>query len=187
MSDDSKTQHATGQLPVIQQIKIDSPCSMNWDEMDGDAQKRFCNSCQLHVHNFAEMHLSEVKKVLGSSNHVCAKILQRPDGSIVTIDDRPTRRSWLAKFGSMAAAVAAILTVGGCREEPITGEISRPVPPTVEPIQLLGEVEIMGGAEANPAWLENSQAEASEPANSDGDLRVKMGKIAAPIKAPGSK
>jgi hypothetical protein len=191
MSNDSKTQRATGQLPILPQIKIDSPCSMNWDELDGDAQKRFCNSCQLHVHNFSEMHLRDVKEVLCSSSHVCAKIIRRPDGSIVTKDDRQSRKSWLARISSFAAAFIAVLTIGGCREEPVTGEISLPAPPTMEPVQTLGEVDVMmggiGGAAANPDWLSSEQADPKQPEPSKKDVRQMLGRVASPWKSDDQK
>ena len=33
----------------LDNIRIASPCSANWDEMFGDERKRFCGDCKLNV------------------------------------------------------------------------------------------------------------------------------------------
>lgn len=39
--------------------RIDKPCPANWDKMAGDEKHRFCEHCQLHVHNLSEMTTQE--------------------------------------------------------------------------------------------------------------------------------
>src|SRR3954468_23385588 len=68
-------------------VRIASPCSTAWDKMSGDDQVRFCPQCQLNVYNFAEMHETEVNRLLDErEGRVCAKVYQRACGTVVTKD-----------------------------------------------------------------------------------------------------
>ena len=128
-------------LPVLPQIKINTPCPMNWDEMDGNASRRFCGHCQKHVHNFEEMDAKSVTELLNSVSSICAKVRRQADGSIITKETRISRRNWFARLGGLAASIAVLLTLGGCREsaDDVTGLVAPPT--TVEAPVLLGEVD----------------------------------------------
>lgn len=157
-------------LPLLPQIKIESPCPMNWDEMEGSASKRYCLQCQKHVHNFSEMDAESVSSLLNSGEPICAQIVRRSDGSIVTRETRVTRRGWLGRFGSIAASVMALLTFMGCSDESTNPDsTSNKLPgesyedpimgfacpgPELTPEPALGEVVEMGGAKADPAALQ---------------------------------
>ena len=43
---------------------IEKPCSMQWDHLQGDEKCRFCQHCQLHVHNLSAMTKDEQVAVL---------------------------------------------------------------------------------------------------------------------------
>ena len=128
-------------LPVLHQIKINTPCPINWDEMDGNASRRFCGYCQKNVHNFEEMDAKSVGELLNSDTSICAKIRRRSDGSIVTKATPTLRCSWFARLGGLAASIAAMLALGGCREttDDVTGLVAPPT--TVEAPVLVGEVD----------------------------------------------
>ncbi len=38
---------------------ISKPCPADWDAMTGDAKRRFCEHCRLHVHNLTAMDEAE--------------------------------------------------------------------------------------------------------------------------------
>jgi hypothetical protein len=42
------------------QIKVASPCSEKWESMRGDERRRFCEKCQLHVHDLRSLVMSVV-------------------------------------------------------------------------------------------------------------------------------
>lgn len=181
MADNPKNPNRpSNRLPVLPQVRIKTPCQMNWDEMDGDASKRFCGHCQKHVHNFSEMDSNSVSKLLGSGQSVCAKIRKRADGSIITKDhvsaceDRISRRSWFTRLGALAASIAAIVTLGGCREPELietTGIIAPP--PAAQAPELLGEADLMGGAELGDVVI----AEPQPVAPTQNDAKHILGKV----------
>jgi hypothetical protein len=44
-----------GDIMERSKLVIPEPCPAEWNEMSGDAERRFCNSCQKHVHNLSAM------------------------------------------------------------------------------------------------------------------------------------
>ncbi|PYJ07504.1 MAG: hypothetical protein DMF06_15545 [Verrucomicrobia bacterium] len=79
---------------------------MRWDEMRGDSRTRFCEDCQLQVHNLSAMSQRGIAQVLARGKHerVCISYTRRADGTLVTCWDniielliRPIRRgfAWL--------------------------------------------------------------------------------------------
>jgi hypothetical protein len=170
MTDASKNKSS---LPVLPQIQIKTPCPMNWDDMKGDSQKRFCGHCQKHVHNFEQMAAGDVNELLVSGQNVCAKILRRTDGSIVTKETRITRRNWLGKLGALAASILALVTLGGCREpaDDVTGSVA-PLS-TVEAPVLMGEVD---GSELGDVAFVQPELVAEQP----GEPVKMLGKVMKP-------
>jgi len=71
----------------LNNIKIASPCSANWDAMLGDDKKRFCSECKLNVYNLSGMSKSEAENLLfESEGRVCVRFYRRNDGTILTQD-----------------------------------------------------------------------------------------------------
>lgn len=44
--------------------KLSHPCSQDWNAMTGDDKRRFCEGCQLHVHNLSAMSHTEQQSLL---------------------------------------------------------------------------------------------------------------------------
>ena len=79
---------------------IDRPCEESWAAMQGGSRERHCESCDKQVHNFAAMSSREIERLVHEADgKLCARITQRGDGSLVTLDARPR--------ASMAAQVVA--------------------------------------------------------------------------------
>lgn len=69
----------------LNNIKISSPCSANWNEMYGDERKRFCNKCNLNVYNLSEMTQTEAENLLFEvEGRMCVKLYKRKDGTVIT-------------------------------------------------------------------------------------------------------
>ena len=103
--------------------------------MDGDSQKRFCGSCQKHVHNLSEMDAKSAKQLLASRDaKVCVRVRRNADGSVVTRDNDLSRRSWFSKSGATAAGLMMFL-FGGCRDPFVQGEP-----------EMMGDAVMMGEA-----------------------------------------
>lgn len=98
-------------LELLPQVRIDKPCSANWDQMDGDEQKRHCAGCGCRVHNIAEMSAQEAETLFASPDRVCARL---------TVDDQQsvlTRDGWIPRM-LLAGAIAA--TVAGCTPKEVS-------------------------------------------------------------------
>lgn len=77
-------------LRPLERVRITSPCSAEWDEMEGNDRVRFCRHCSLHVHHTAQMTPAQAfNLVLRSPGRLCLRFHRRPDGSLVT---RPPAR-----------------------------------------------------------------------------------------------
>ncbi len=97
----------------IDGIRIATPCSVSWEQMEGDERMRHCAVCSLNVYNFADMTRDEVRALLaGREGRVCARLYRRADGTVLT-RDCPTGLRALRRRASRAAAaaVAALLTL----------------------------------------------------------------------------
>lgn len=124
-------------LPLLDQVRVASPCSANWNEMLGDDRVRFCLSCEKNVFNLSSMPKEDAENLLRErlGSDLCIRFYQRADGTILT-QDCPTgvkkkRRKKLALAvagaGAMAAAAATMFmrSTSTCTQ---------------------GEVEVAGGA-----------------------------------------
>ncbi len=71
----------------LNNIKIASPCSANWNEMYGDNRKRFCSDCKLNVYNLSGMTRDEAEALVTSAEgRLCVRYFQRADGTVLTAD-----------------------------------------------------------------------------------------------------
>ena len=95
------------------EIRIASPCSYEWNRMDGNDRVRYCPECRLNVFNFSGMSQAEIEALLGNrSDRICARFYQRPDGTMLT-QNCPVGLHKAFRNASRAAAsiLSAILTL----------------------------------------------------------------------------
>jgi len=90
-------------------LKIASPCHADWDEMQGDDQARFCQTCRKNVYNLSEMTQDEAQALVNRlEGRLCVRFYTRADGTLLTQDCpvglRAVRRKLIKKL-SYAAAV----------------------------------------------------------------------------------
>lgn len=134
-------------------LRIASPCPKNWDDMSGDAKRRFCEQCQLHVHNLSGMSPGErTKFVKAPGPHACITYEVRPDGTMITA----SRWSWVLRpLRAFAALVAAMLpfsvsscaTSGStCSSRRLAGTPMPPPAPEHTAAQKLGKKAVLGEA-----------------------------------------
>ncbi|MFT3766994.1 MAG: hypothetical protein QM820_15970 [Minicystis sp.] len=196
----------TRRLPLLDDIRIASPCDASWEDMTGDGRVRFCGSCQKHVYNIIAMTRGEAESLLAAhegEGSICLRLYQRADGTVITADcpegvrRRRRRRRVLAVASAGAMAATAALAAAAPRmleTRPVmTGAAS-----TVEtPIVATGAVST---AETPPETAATGSP-TTTPRTLPPDVRVtggavplrphmgkpvsvpshKMGKIAAPI------
>lgn len=69
----------------LEKIRIASPCAADWNEMQGDARRRFCGECKLNVYNLSAMTKREAEALLiNSEGRLCVRFYRRADGTILT-------------------------------------------------------------------------------------------------------
>lgn len=93
----------------LNNIKIASPCSANWDEMYGNDRKRFCGDCKLNVYNLSGMSREDAENLITSSEgRLCVRFYKRADGSVIT-NDCPVGWAKVKQRASMLATAALSL------------------------------------------------------------------------------
>lgn len=71
----------------LNNIKIASPCSAEWEAMYGDNRKRFCGECSLNVYNLSGMTRDEAENLIqNAEGRLCVRFYQRVDGTVITED-----------------------------------------------------------------------------------------------------
>lgn len=125
----------------LNNIRVASPCSANWDEMYGDERKRFCGECKLHVYNLSGMTRDAAESlVFGTEGQLCVRFYRRRDGSVIT-QDCPVGWARFKQRTSMfvAAAFSMLLAMFGgiffvslaSKQKGIAGRLVKPfVSPT---------------------------------------------------------
>lgn len=70
----------------LDNLLLSYPCPIDWDSMEGDDYKRYCNQCSLNVYNISSLSREEAERFLEEEEGVCIRFYQRPDGSVKTRD-----------------------------------------------------------------------------------------------------
>jgi hypothetical protein len=154
-------------LPMLDDIRIASPCSANWDDMVVDAKNaavRFCGQCAKNVYNLSDMTKADAESVLREKEgKLCARVYRRDDGTVITADcpvgvrRRRVRRVAVSAVGGGMLAFAGVMLMRGSsvrmgdtamqgkvetRElRPMMGDIE---PTTPEPVAETGTTAVMG-------------------------------------------
>ena len=112
--------------------KIEKPCPANWDEMKGDEKRRFCEHCQLHVHNLSAMTQAEQQALVTSAgDRKCVTYISETGTKVV--DSRSwfhLQSSWLRRVAATVIAGIGSFFVAGCHSSRTTGMVP---PPEVSP------------------------------------------------------
>lgn len=107
--------------PLLDRVRIASPCQVPWGSMRGDDVTRFCGSCRKNVYNLSAMTRTEAEAFLatrqGGAELPCLTWYRRLDGTLVTADCPTAKRGARKKllvYATVAAAAAAA-AAGGLR------------------------------------------------------------------------
>lgn len=126
-------------LPVLQNLRVASPCDASWDDMSGDDRQRFCDACEKHVYDLTVLSPPEIVELIEETEgKFCGRLYQRTDGRVLT-DDCPVgvrriihqakRRTFRA--AAMALTLAGSLIASLAYKEAVDGFVGR----TVETIE----------------------------------------------------
>ena len=124
---------------ALKQITIPTPCPADWDRMDGDRHARHCSACNKSVTNLAALTDAEAASLVASrGGSLCARIIRRKDGTIVTRPARFGIRSLMAWVAWTAAILGLVRFFGGSNHPSgvVVGELAPtiPVPAASAPI-----------------------------------------------------
>jgi hypothetical protein len=138
-------------VPLLESLRVASPCTASWEAMSGDEQVRFCGSCEKNVYNLSAMTREDAERLLAArEGSVCVRYYQRADGTVMTSDcpvgvKRKRRRRLavaVAGAGAMAASALAwrqhveeqrnlTMTMGAVAAMPVNHYVAQP--PTAHP------------------------------------------------------
>ena len=163
--------HARARLPVLDNIRVATPCTAEWSQMTGDDRTRHCGECKKNVYNLSGMTRDEAEALLIEGNgDLCVRYFQRHDGTILLADcsvgvGRRRRRR-------LIAAGAATLLASGAAAAAL-----RSKPPCIDGQMVMGATSIVHTAPAEEPQVEppireiKGKYEGAPP-----DLHPKMGK-----------
>jgi hypothetical protein len=101
-------------LPVLDNIRVATPCSADWAKMTGDDRARACADCNKSVYNISDLTRDEAQAlIIEKEGKLCVRYFQRADGTILLKDcsigvGRKRKRRLIA-----AGAAALLAGVGG--------------------------------------------------------------------------
>ena len=160
-------------LPLLDHVRVASPCDANWDEMVGDDKSRYCGKCEKNVFNLSAMGREEAEVLmLEKDGSLCIRMYRRKDGTVLT-QDCPVgvRRKRLRLFGVMAIGGGALATAAGFAAATLTGDGAH---------ELEGKARVHIQVRSRPHLLGAGALELPEP---ESEPEVEMGKR-APMPAP---
>jgi hypothetical protein len=142
-------------LPLLDQVRVASPCKAEWNEMLGDERVRFCLSCEKNVYNLSSMTKDDAEALLRErlGDDLCVRFYQRADGTILTQDcpvgvkkkQRKKLALAVAGAGAMAAAAAtSFMSNRTCRGGAMQGAAGGAVAGGMvyEPTEVKGEMAV---------------------------------------------
>jgi len=108
---------ARAKLPVLDNLRVATPCPAAWDAMIGDDRTRHCVECKKNVYNLSDMTRAEAEALIQEKEgQLCVRYFQRADGTILLNDcgvgiKRRNRRRKLAAVGVAASLAGASVGV----------------------------------------------------------------------------
>jgi len=96
----------------MKNVMIASPCTVDWNTMDGDDRVRVCGACKHNVYDTSKLTSNEILDLMARDNNACLKIYRRADGTLLT-EDCPfglrTIRRGARTVSKIAASVWALV------------------------------------------------------------------------------
>jgi hypothetical protein len=172
----------------LNNLKIASPCSADWEGMYGDERKRFCGECKLNVYNLSGMTRKEAEALLeNSEGRLCVRYYQRADGTVLTADC-PVGWAKVRQRLSAAATAAFSLIVSLVSGGLFVSFLNRPAEvrmgaiPVSTPEPLMGDVAgpprmpLMGAVAVRPREPKRESPESTSGSTPDARSRSKSPK-----------
>lgn len=95
----------------LRTITVTSPCLADWDQMTGNDQIRFCEHCNLKVHNISELSYSKAARLVArSQGRLCVRYYRDSQGAAIT-KQTAGKLHQIGRRGSCLAASAFTATL----------------------------------------------------------------------------
>ena len=100
-------------LPIVlDELRVASPCSAEWEEMRGDERVRFCGKCEKNVYNLSSMTRGDAETLVREKEgRLCVRFYRRADGTVLT-RNCPVGLSALKRRVSRVAGAALSAALG---------------------------------------------------------------------------
>ena len=104
-------------LPLLDRVRVASPCSQAWADMVGDDRTRHCLACNKDVYDVSAMSRASAEAFLQAAvgTGACVRMYRRADGTILTAEDCPVgvkKKHRKRLFVAVAASAASVLAAG---------------------------------------------------------------------------
>ncbi len=153
----------------LRHITVPSPCHADWDQMTGNDEIRFCEHCNLTVHNISELTYSRAARLVArSKGRLCVRyyrdsegvpITKRPPDKLHQIARRVSRLAAGTFSASMSLSTAAAQTVASIQTNTISIAQLRPDKPAFAST-IIGTITDPNGAVISGASVVISNREA---------------------------
>lgn len=162
----------------LESLRIVEPCPKKWADMAGDGKKRFCEHCNLHVHNLSAMKPRQIQALAQTPGRRCVAYLETADGRIRTRSRLDFFRHSLSRSRRLAASLLALLfpfSFVGCTTNK-TGMVCPPPAPTRNVPR--EEIMVPGGVKPlppeNPSSAKGSSLSSGSPAKKSAAVEPAM-------------
>jgi hypothetical protein len=126
-------------LPVLDNIRVATPCRADWNQMIGDERTRHCGSCEKNVYNLSNLTRDEAEAlIIEKEGKLCVRYYQRHDGTVLlkdcSIGIGARRKRRVIAVGAMALlGTAALFAYKHTR--PVEVDVATCGNPSREPIE----------------------------------------------------
>ena len=90
----------------LDQIRVASPCSADWDKMRGSGDVRFCHLCDKNVFNLSGMSRRDASDLVNNGEgSICVRFYRRADSTLMTEDCPVGLRAIKRRVSRIAGAI----------------------------------------------------------------------------------
>jgi len=94
----------------LETLKVASPCSFSWGDMDGDERRRLCHQCGLHVYDLSALSRADAENLIAETEgRRCIRFYRRTDGTVITRDCPVGWRAMKRRLAWISACAATVL------------------------------------------------------------------------------
>jgi hypothetical protein len=108
----------------FRKITVASPCLADWDQMTGNEQVRFCDHCNLKVHNISELTYARAARLVARSNgRLCVRYYRDSEGAPIVRQTKSKLHQIGRRVSRLAAgAFSATLSLSTVAAQPSTSQ-----------------------------------------------------------------